>query len=81
MNFCRSSCIDINSDNFSPVEKKCLKSCSNKYIQQFEIFNKFKDDYEEKYPMEFIFDEAQKKAYLKLIEMMRLNENESNNLI
>jgi hypothetical protein len=75
MNFCRSSCIKIEDDNFSDNERKCLKNCSSKYIQQFKIFNNFKEEFEDKYSTRiFLFDDDKKLAIDKLADIIKLNE-------
>lgn len=77
MSYCRSSCLDLNSDKFNDMEKKCVKSCSYKYVQQYEIFNKFIGDYRDKHPINFIYDEGEKKALEKMFELMKSSEGPS----
>jgi hypothetical protein len=79
MNFCRDSCININSDNISDQERECLKNCSYKYLEQFNIFNGFKESYERKFGTGiFLFNKEQKQSLAKLVDLIKLNQVDSN---
>jgi hypothetical protein len=74
MQFCRSSCIDINNDDFSHLEKNCLKNCTEKYLSLFDTYRKIKHIYENKFGSEtFIFDQKSKENITKLINFAELN--------
>ena len=64
------------NDNFLAIEKNCLKNCSSKYIQQFNIFNSFKSEYENKYSTRiFLFEEKNKEALEKFLNLMKVNND------
>jgi hypothetical protein len=76
MDFCKDNCQNNNTDMLSDGEKKCLKSCSNKYLQQFQIFDKNKTLYLQKYGYDiFLFNKNHKDNMNRLIELMALNKN------
>lgn len=78
MDFCRSSCIDIKNDNFSDDERYCLSNCTKKYVQQFDVLEKYKNNYLGKFGMDiFLFDNVQKRSMEKLIDLMIMNMNKS----
>ena len=78
MNFCRNSCINKFEETFTETERSCLKNCSTKYMQQFNIFNTFKTDYEGKYSTGiFVFDEKNKEAIEKFMDLLKLNKENS----
>ncbi len=77
MKYCRDSCMNISADNISDVEKKCYKNCSRKYLEQFSIFNTYKDEYAFKYGTnKFVVEKPQKEAFNKLVDLMKLNSKE-----
>jgi hypothetical protein len=78
MNFCRDSCINIANDNISEVEKNCVKNCSHKYLEQFYVYNTFKENYEKKFGTQiFLFDNQQKKTLNKLIDLVKMSQEAS----
>jgi hypothetical protein len=81
MNFCRESCVNINDDNISDKERECLKNCSYKYLEQFNLFNGFKESYEKKFGTGiFLFDKQQRESLTKLVDMIKFNHLEGGNL-
>jgi hypothetical protein len=78
MNFCRDSCINHLEETFTENERNCLKNCSSKYIQQFNVFNSFKGDYENKYSTGiFIFEDKNKEALERFLDILKLNKDDS----
>lgn len=78
MNFCRNSCIDNLEETFNETERKCLKNCSSKYIQQFNVFNSFKGEYENKYSTGiFVFEDKNKETLERFMDVLRLNKENS----
>lgn len=74
MNFCRNSCMNIRSDDISEIEKKCIKNCANKYVEQFSILNSYKDQFIEKFGnRNFVIDKKQKEAFDKMVNMIKIN--------
>jgi hypothetical protein len=75
MEFCRNSCINLKNDNFSNEEKSCIKNCTYKYLEQFSVFNTFKESFEQKFGTNiFLFDHNHKKTLHKLIELIKMNQ-------
>jgi hypothetical protein len=78
MNFCRNSCLNNLEENFTESERKCVKNCSSKYIQQFNVFNTFKAEYENKYTTGiFVFEDKNKEALEKFMDILRINKENS----
>lgn len=74
MNFCRDSCVDINNDNILDNEKKCVKNCCRKYLEQFQLHNSYKDEYSDRYGTNiFIMEKYQKDSFNKLLDLMKMN--------
>jgi hypothetical protein len=72
MDFCKDKCIEKNQEIFTQNEKKCLKNCTVKYLQQFRILNSFKNDYLAYFGVSlFLADEKQIKAMQKMGEIMK----------
>jgi len=69
--------MNIRSDDISESEKKCLKNCTTKYLEQFSILNSFKDTYSNKFGTEiFISNKNNKDAFTRLIDILSINNME-----
>jgi hypothetical protein len=78
MNFCRDSCVNIKDDYISDSERQCIKNCSYKYLEQFSVFNSFKDNYENKFGTGiFLFDKEHKKSLSRLADLVKLNQSQN----
>jgi hypothetical protein len=78
MNFCRDSCVNVANDDISDLEKNCIRNCSYKYLEQFNVYNSFKDTYEKKFGTQiFLFDNQQKNTLNKLIDIVKLSQEAS----
>lgn len=75
MEFCRNSCINLKSDSISNDEKSCIKNCTYKYLEQFSVFNTFKESFEAKFGTQiFLFDQNHRNTLKKLVELVKMNQ-------
>jgi hypothetical protein len=74
MQFCRTSCIDINTDDISYLERNCLKNCTDKYLSLFDTYRKITNINGYKLGNEpFIFTEKNKENIAKFLKIAELN--------
>jgi hypothetical protein len=72
---CREFCFNKTTDHLSDKERNCLKNCTNKYLEQFDILRTHESSYFTQYPVTiFLFNKEQKNSMKKLIDLVSINE-------
>jgi hypothetical protein len=66
--------LDKNAEDFTTDEKNCLRNCSAKYVEQFNILNTFQNDYIKYFGLNiFLTDDKQIQAMDRFTKLV--NEN------